>query len=559
MPAATSCETEILVVLNSKRCQRFARMILAIVFASSGCDHPAPPPALTDQVPVNAPVNPPAHASTEILSTGVAEQVAPSAASNTRRDAAEREYWDAIFFEDSQVGYAHTLYGSVQEKGQQLVQITAESQLSIQRFNQVTRQQLNYRSIETSAGEVVRFESSMSSGDGASTVVTLEARGEVRGNKIDLHLGTLGKTQHAELPWDKSWGGFFSPEQSLERQPLQPGEKRTLRALTPGFNQTAEIEFSAGQVESTSTLDGPRELLKIQSRIKLGENVLEQIVWTDPTGQTIKTYMPAMKQVSYRTSKEKALAKNTGTFDLGKQSIVPVARSIDRPHQTRQVVYRATMTSGDPRSAFAQGGTQSVKSIDAQTVEVTVRSLRPTDELGGEFPADSPPTPDDLLPNSLIQSDDEEIVRLAGQIAPDKVDPWEVAVALEKHVRTLVSNKNFSQALSSAADVVRSREGDCTEHAVLLAALCRARKIPARITIGLVYYRPSHGFAYHMWTEAWVKDRWLPLDATLGLGGIGATHLAVSHSNLKGMDPLTQFLPVLQLIGNLKLDVLRVE
>ena len=78
----------------------------------------------------------------------------------------------------------------------------------------------------------------------------------------------------------------------------------------------------------------------------------------------------------------------------------------------------------------------------------------------------------------------------------------------------------------SAADVARSLEGDCTEHSVLLAALCRARKIPARVAIGLVYYQPrgeaSPGYAYHMWTEVWVNQRWTPIDATLGRGGIGA-------------------------------------
>ena len=67
-------------------------------------------------------------------------------------------------------------------------------------------------------------------------------------------------------------------------------------------------------------------------------------------------------------------------------------------------------------------------------------------------------------------------------------------------------------------EVARSLEGDCTEHAVLLAALCRARKIPARVAFGLVYYPPQKGFAYHMWNEVWIADRWIPLDATLGHG-----------------------------------------
>jgi hypothetical protein len=372
-------------------------------------------------------------------------------------------------------------------------------------------------------------------------------------------LKTLGKTQTAKLPWDKTWGGYFAMEQSMERKPLVPGEKRKLKALMPGFNQTGDVELTAEKYESTETLDGPQELLRIETKITLGGNAIAQTVWTNRGGQTIKAAMPVLKQVTYRTTKERALAKSSGSFDLGEKTIVKVDRALDLPHQTSRVVYRASVSSGDLKTLFASGATQRVKLNEDGTAEIVVRSLHTREQLGTEFPADSPPTPGDQTANNLIQSDDADIQKLARQIAPDKKEPWEIAVALERRVREMISNKNFSQALSSAAEVLRSKEGDCTEHAVLLAALCRARQIPARVAIGLVYYKPSGGFAYHMWTEAWMKDRWVPLDATLGQGGIGAAHLKVSHSNLKGVDPLTQFLPVLQLMGNLKLKIVSVE
>jgi transglutaminase-like putative cysteine protease len=62
-----------------------------------------------------------------------------------------------------------------------------------------------------------------------------------------------------------------------------------------------------------------------------------------------------------------------------------------------------------------------------------------------------------------------------------------------------------------------------------------------------------------MWTEAWIKDRWIPLDATLGRGGIGAAHLKLAHSNLKGADAYSAFLPVFRVLGQLKLEVVEVE
>ncbi len=82
----------------------------------------------------------------------------------------------------------------------------------------------------------------------------------------------------------------------------------------------------------------------------------------------------------------------------------------------------------------------------------------------------------------------------AKQAAGDEKDPWRVAVALERFVNREVKKKDFTQAFASAAEVAKTREGDCTEHAVFLAALARARGIPARVAIGLVYLEGEQAF-----------------------------------------------------------------
>ena len=90
---------------------------------------------------------------------------------------------------------------------------------------------------------------------------------------------------------------------------------------------------------------------------------------------------------------------------------------------------------------------------------------------------------------------------------------------------------------------------------MLLAALARARKIPARVVVGLVYVPSLGGFGYHMWAELWVQDRWLPLDATRAAGGIGGGHLKIAHASLSDADGLMVFLPVLQVIGQMQIEV----
>ena len=49
------------------------------------------------------------------------------------------------------------------------------------------------------------------------------------------------------------------------------------------------------------------------------------------------------------------------------------------------------------------------------------------------------------------------------------------------------------------------------------------------------------------------------MDATLGRGGIGAAHLKLTDSNLDGAQAYSCFLPVAQVIGQIKIEILEVE
>ena len=147
------------------------------------------------------------------------------------------------------------------------------------------------------------------------------------------------------------------------------------------------------------------------------------------------------------------------------------------------------------------------------------------------------------------------------QAAGNLTDPVETALAMERSVHQQLKSKNFSTALATAAEVAQSLEGDCTEHAVLLAALLRVKDIPSRIAVGLVYASPHSAFGGHMWTEAFLEGRWVPLDATLGQGGIGAGHIKFADSSLDddAPAPVTTFLPLISLLDHMRLKVITVE
>ena len=88
---------------------------------------------------------------------------------------------------------------------------------------------------------------------------------------------------------------------------------------------------------------------------------------------------------------------------------------------------------------------------------------------------------------------------------------------LIEFVYDFISDKNYSRGFDLASRVASSREGDCTEHAVMLTALSRAVGRPARVVAGvLLVSGPDRQLGFgHAWTEIYDDGRWQIADATL--------------------------------------------
>jgi transglutaminase-like putative cysteine protease len=149
------------------------------------------------------------------------------------------------------------------------------------------------------------------------------------------------------------------------------------------------------------------------------------------------------------------------------------------------------------------------------------------------------------------------VKELARKAAGSETDPWRKALRIERWVHDHMHNRN-DEALATAKDVARTLEGDCTEYSMLMAAMCRAEGIPSRTAIGLIYADTRNSgpvFAFHMWTEVWVRGRWVPLDATLGRGYVGATHLKITDHSWHDTRSMTPLLPILRVLGRVTIDV----
>lgn len=542
--------------------------------------------------PVPTPHTPPGGAQVDAAppTDGVQSQEAPSTGRGARppATAAEsdwvladpapdgevlEEYWEVHRLQGSRVGVAHTTLSRVQQDGQTFLRLRSLTWTQLHRAGMPTRQEMEITSWETPDGRWVGFESRVASaapnaglggraggatGSPRSSPAVILTRGTLRGPELELVTQTLGHRQVRKLAWQQEWGGPFAVDQALRRQPMQPGQQRTVWGLVPVVHVPAATDLKAYDYESVELPGGSQRLLKVEAVTRFGNQAIVSQLWLDAQGRTLRSWIPAIEQEIVRTTREDAL-RPTGErpLDLLAASVVPLRKERVPSPQARTIVYRVRRKDGAIQGLFAEGVGQQVHLIDPQTAELRVQRVTPDEPADLPAAADSlPPGEAERRPSSFVQSDDPQIVALARQAAGRETDPWRVACALERFVFEAVRNTDFSQAFATAAEVARTLEGECTEHAVLLAALCRARQIPARVAFGLVYYPPQRGFAYHMWTEVWIADRWVPLDGTLGQGRVPPDHLKLGHSSLEGEASLAELLSIVSVFGRLELEIL---
>jgi len=475
---------------------------------------------------------------------------ASSSAASTEQHA--ETIWESFYLQGAKIGYGRTTVRPVTRDEQNLIQTESLNHLWITRFGQTSKQDLQMSSLETPDGKLIEFQTVVSFGP-VPTVVT----GKVAGDKLQLTTATQGQKQASSIPWSTDIGGFRAVENSLARQPLKAGEKRSLRMLMPLVNQVADVELAAHEIEDTEILGVKTRLLRVESVSKLSGQVMAATLWLDAAGEVLKSHVAALDQLSVRSTE--ALAKAPGgdadKLDLGVDLFVKVEPPLAKPHQSSEVVYRVDLASADPKAVFADGPTQKVKALGPHTAEITVTSRRPLANRSGIDNPEKAPA-EYLTANSILQLNDERLKQMAAEAKGDATEPAQIAVALEKYVHGAMKQQDFSQGFATAAEVAESRAGDCTEHAVLLAALARIHGIPSRVAIGLVYVEAAGAFGYHMWTEVFLDGQWIPLDATIGRGGTSAAYLKLNDSSLEGASAYSSFLSVAQVLGQLKVSVI---
>lgn len=125
-----------------------------------------------------------------------------------------------------------------------------------------------------------------------------------------------------------------------------------------------------------------------------------------------------------------------------------------------------------------------------------------------QFPAKQPRLPREFAKAYLydspgIQTRADEVKTLTEKVGGKIAHPWDKAKAF--HAWVWENIRPVEGPYTSVVEAIKSRVGDCEEHAAVFTALCRASGIPARLV-----WVPNHNWAEFFLADESGKGHWIP-------------------------------------------------
>jgi hypothetical protein len=443
------------------------------------------------------------------------------------RVAEPGEQWMGVYHKKQKIGYT---YSSLTPAGDQVVfSETSLLRLTVLDTPQTVRTTMRGHLARDFALRDVDFE--LSSGVGH-----LQANARVDGNQLRLRLRTGKDVTEQVLPLDQPLYLPAPLRASLSAGTMQVGREMEALVFDPTALRNDRMRIKVIAHERVPDTDPGVDAWRVTEEFR----GLQTTAWIDASGAVLREEGP-MGFVLVRQNAEQATAQDWSTqtaLDVVASAAVPVARPIADPrHRMTLKLHLSGVNLDDVPSDGQQRRDGAVVTVTRPPLSTLQSYALPY--TGNDYAGDLAATP-------FLQSDHPRIRSAARAAIGEEHDALHAAERLNDWVYQRL-RKVPTISIPNALQVLDMGEGDCNEHAVLLAALARAAGIPARVVAGAVYL--DGAFLYHAWCELWL-GQWVPIDPAFHQFPADATHIKFVVGGPE------EHLAMLSVIGRLHIDVL---
>jgi Transglutaminase-like superfamily len=449
------------------------------------------------------------------------------ASAGASADPNETEYF-AVFMEGKKVG--HTIQTRVVSDGK----VTTSQALSItvSRLGVSITMDANETSIETTSGKPLGFEVDQKLGLMAMKIV-----GQIdKQGKASVTTTSMGTVQKSTFQWPEAAVMAEGLRLLTLKKGLDEGALYFAKIFEPTMQQALHAQIRIGPKQNVDLLGRVVNARKITTTLNMPETGdVISTSYIDDDLRVLKDVTPiaGIQVEMVACAKEFALSKNDAVELIDKMFLAS-PEPLEDPGSAKSITYYLAPTGDVPDVIIPSSDNQKVQQFKDGRAIVTVQPV--TAPSGVRFPYKGPnkAIQEATKPTRFLQSNEKQVVALARRAVGDTTDAAEAARKIEAFVANYIQNRTLSVGYASAAEVAASRQGDCSEFAVLTAAMCRAVGIPAQVVVGVAYvndFGGHQGFGGHAWDRAYIGDRWVGLDSAFrssGRGGYDAGHIALA-------------------------------
>ncbi len=460
--------------------------------------------------------------------------------------------WYVLTLNGKASGWAHEAMRTRTENGRQILRSEQGSQIRMKRVKDELKIEQDAWFEETADGTPLRFR-----------YRTLQAKSEVvqegtlEGSTLTVTVTSGGTQEKKTLDWKQGTLFPAAAQRMMKEKGFAEGTSYSYQTYDPQFGKIVTGTINVLAPEKMKIAGQEREWVKWESSTDAMKGI-KTTTWGDKDAMTWRTAvsMAGMAIVTERTDKAAALLTEKGEVpEVLVQSFLRPNKKFDNARKIARAVYRITIKQGEAQAGGLAYEGQSVDKVEGNVITLTVKPAQPADPAP-KRPIDDAKLKEYLAETAYLQITDPKVVAASKDAVGDETDAWKAARKIETWVFQKISKKNFGVGFASAKEVAERLEGDCTEHAVLAAAMARAAGIPARIAVGLVSVSDIYGG--HMWTEVWV-GKWVGIDAAMGGEFFDATHIKMGDSAGSGQSMQEDLVNVLMYLGKMDLEVVEVD
>lgn len=454
--------------------------------------------------------------------------------------------WQALFVGTKRVGYMHM---EMRQDGDVIV-TSCEMKVTMRRFRTEVTVRMAEVSRERVDGTPLSFETVQE-----TSGVEIRTTGTIADGKLHLVTEQGGRRREKTVEWNADALFPYALDQKTRSLDLTPGTEVTVTVFSPDVSVSKPTQMTMKVIgpDAVDVLGVKHEAVKVESRVSALPGMTQQL-WLDSRGDLLVSEMSLMGLRTVRCTKEYALAK-VEPAELMASIMVTPDKPILFAGRLKRLVLKLSTEDGSPFAieVLSEGHQRVVeRTEESVTIEISREAAASEEESLEPY----------LARSTYLDCEDERIIAaakaaVASVPAGDEADAWHKARALRRAVHKLIKHKDFAVAIATASEVIETKKGDCTEHAVLLAAMARAQSIPARVAIGLMYI--GGRFGYHMWTQVYVGGAWRDLDAVLPGRDFDAAHVRLATSALADGEAMLGLAAFASVFGNLKIEVLERE